>query len=110
MNTIVFTIAVSVASALVTWSSIKWMRQAKEFERERYKPVTIPVWVTQHDIGVMMIEEMLVGAFVQAMTNAEVWREDMAPSQKEQLVTDLLEISHSYAEGMVRRYTDTDFD
>jgi hypothetical protein len=39
-----------------------------------------------------------------------VWRDDMAPSQKEQLVTDLLEISHSYAEGMVRRYTDTDFD
>lgn len=106
MNTLVYTIAVMVASATFTLSCVRWMRSAKE--AERYQPIRLPVWVSQTEIGAMLIEQMLVQAFRQAIENSQALRNDMTETQEEQLFTDLLEISHSYAEGMVRRFTEPD--
>lgn len=108
MNTLIFTLAVVLASVSVTLTSISWMRSAKRAEMERYQPIRIPVWLGQNEIGAMMIEEMLVTAFRQAIKNSDAFTQEMTPDQEEQLFSDLLEISHSYAEGMVRRFTEPD--
>lgn len=108
MNTLIFTLAVVLASVSVTLASIAWMRSAKQAEMARYKPIQIPVWLGQNEIGAMMIEEMLVTAFRQAIENSNAFKNGMTLDQEERLFSDLLEISHSYAEGMVRRFTEPD--
>lgn len=108
MNTLIFTLAVVLASVTVTLASISWMRSAKKAEMERFQPIRIPVWVSQSEVGAMLIEEMLVTAFRQAIQNSDALKADMTMDQEERLFSDLLEISHSYAEGMVRRFTEPD--
>jgi hypothetical protein len=109
MNMFIFTSLIVVTSVGGTLAAIKFMRSPKNPDIERYKAIHIPVWVNQNEFGSMLIEQMLVSAFRQAMDNSNALRKNISDVQQERLFTDFLEISHSYAEGMVRRYTEPDF-